>query len=730
VGKLRDWLEELRHRQVVTAAGLYVAVAWGGTEILGFVMAAYGFPEWSRALLASLLIAGFPVAMLLAWHFDLTLDGIRTTEPISVKGRLTILAAVFLFIGGSAGLFYVVYPAVAVDDNAAVAGALIDAPKNSIAVLPFVNMSGDQAQEYFSDGMSEELLHRLAQISELHVAARTSSFHFKNKNITVADIAAQLGVRSVLEGSVRQAGNTIRVTAQLINASDGFHLWSKTFDREFGDIFAIQDEIATQVVDALKVTLLGGEQARLKRHPTENLAAYDAYLLGRQKMARRTSAALQEAVGHYFDAIRLDSEYGLAYVGLADAYALLGRYGALNDREVLAKAGPAVERALQLDDQLGEAYASLGTVRFWQQDFPGAEQAYKRALELNPNYAPAYDGYGLLLRWGFARQEEALERHQTALRLDPLSTPINMAVVEDYHELGRFEDALAGCQRIIEIDPDYPRAYTIMADLYWEVFAQLDEGVRWLHKAVELDPGNPDHARWLGMVYLDLGDLVAGEYWMRETMRLAPTQIDSKWAAAHLARYTSGPEEIVAAARELLAVSPNDSLALSLLRDADHRAGRSDAALRRYRSAQPELVDGEDPEVNATNWGWAIEVANMLIKVGEQEQANNLLNKALLAIGSRPRLGYGGFGISDVEIYALLGDREKAISTLATAVAAGWRSIWWINTEANDSLASLHDDPRYRAIIADIQSQLAEQLVRVREWEASGELTSVPTQLH
>jgi TolB-like protein/cytochrome c-type biogenesis protein CcmH/NrfG len=726
---LSGWLKELRHRQVLTAAGLYAAIAWGGTEILGFVMEAYGFPRWSLALLASLLIAGFPVAMLLAWHFDVTLDGIRPTEPISVKGRLTILAAVILFIGGSGGLFYVFSPGVTIDDETTGADVRVDAPENSIAVLPFVNMTGDLAQEYFSDGMSEELLHRLAQVSELHVVARTSAFYFKNKNITVADIAAQLGVRSVLEGSVRKAGNTIRVTAQLINARDGFHIWSKTYDREFGDVFAIQDEIATQVVDALKITLLGGEQARLNRHPTANLDAYDAYLIGRQKMARRTSAALQETVGHFSEAITLDPQYALAYVGLADAYALLGRYGALDNLEVIAKAGPAVERALELDDQLGEAYASLGTVRHWQKDFPGAEQAYKRALELSPNYASAYQGYGRLLKRGFARTEEAAELNQTALRLDPLSTPINMAVVEDYHELGRFEDALAGCQRIIEIDPDYPRAYTIMADLYWEVFAQLDEGVRWLHKAIELDPGNPNHARWLGMVYLDLGDLVAGEYWMREAMRLAPTQTDSKWAAAHLARYASGPEEIIAAAKMLLAVSPNNWSALILMRDADYHDGRSAAALQRFRAAQPDLVDSENPEVNATNWGWAIEVANILAKVGERERADNLLNKALLAIGATPRLGYGGFGISDVEIYALLGDKEKALSTFATAVDEGWRSLWWINTETNDNLASLHDDPRYQAIIADIQSQLAEQLARVREWEANGELTSIPKSL-
>jgi TolB-like protein/predicted Zn-dependent protease len=713
-------VSELRRRNVFRMAVLYVVASWLIMQVAEVVMTLGNLPDWIGPTILGLLAIGFPIALVFSWFYEITPEGIsleKDVEPgksiTQVTGRRVdflvislLCAAVILFAYDK---WWIGEP-----------------PEKTIAVLPFVNMSGDASQEYFSDGISEELLHRLAQVSELHVAARTSSFHFKNKNIAVADIASKLGVRSLLEGSFRQAGNNIRVTAQLINARDGFHIWSKTYDREFDDIFAIQDEIATEVVDALKVTLLGGEQARLNRHPTSNLAAYDAYLLGRQKMARRTSTALQEAVEHFTEAISRDRQYGLAYVGLADTYTLLGRYGALDEREVLAKAAPAIERALQLDDQLGEAYASLGTVRILQQDFPAAEQAFKRAVELNPSYAPAFLGYGLLMRWGFGRREAALELHQTALGLDPLSTPINMAVIEDYHELGRFEDALAGCKRIIEIDPDYPRAYTIMADLYWEVFAQLDEGVRWLHKAVELDPGNPDHARWLGMIYLDLGDTVAGEYWMREVMRLAPTQYDSKWSAVHLALYTGGPEEIIASAEELLAVSPGSWLALRVLRDADFQAGRNNAALERYRAAKPELVDREDPDVNATNWWWAIEVANVLAKVGEQERADTLLNNALLLIESRPRLGYDGFGIRDVEIYALLGDKEKVLDAFATAVEAGWRTSWWINTELNDNLTLIHDAPRYRAIVADIQSQMAEQLARVKEWEAAGELPSIP----
>jgi len=713
-------VSELRRRNVLRMVVLYAVAAWLIVQVADVLIDLAKLPDWIGTATLGLLAVGFPIALIFSWFYEITPEGISLEKDVPPGESITHVT------GRRLDFIVISLLCAAVILFAYDKWWMSEPPEKSIAVLPFVNMSGDPAQEYISDGMSEELLHRLAQVSELHVAARTSAFHFKNKNIAVADLAAQLGVRSVLEGSVRQAGNTIRVTAQLINASNGFHIWSKTYDREFGDIFAIQDEIATEVVDALKVTLLGGEQARLNRRPTDDLAAYDAYLLGRQMMARRTSAALQEAVGHFSKAIRLDPQYALAYVGLADSYALLGQYGALDDREVVAKAEPVVERALELNDQLGEAYASLGEVRFRQQDYPGAEQAYKTALQLSPNYAPAYHGYGRLLNWGFARTEEALELNLTALGLDPLSTPINMAVVESYHELGRFEDALARCQRIIEIDPDYPRGYTIMADLYWEVFAQLDEGVRWLHKAVELDPGNPDHARWLGLVYLDLGDLVAGEYWMREAMRLAPTQGNSKWAAVRLAQYTNDSEEIIAAAKELLRVWPNNLLSLVLLRDADYGAGRGDVALQRFRAAQPDLVDGTDPEVNATNWEFAIEVANILAKIGKRERADNLLNEALLAIGARPRLGYRGFGIRDVEIQALLGDKDKALTTLATAVEEGWRFSWWINTEANGNLASLHDDPRYQAIVADIQSQMAKQLARVREWEANGELTSFP----
>jgi TolB-like protein/Tfp pilus assembly protein PilF len=705
---------ELKRRNVPRMAALYAVTAWLIMQVAEVVIGLALLPEWLGRVVLGVLAAGFPLAMALAWFYEITPEGLKRDTDLDRAEAVTHAS------GRRMDFVVIAVLAAAVGFFAFDKWWLVQDTEPSIAVLPFVNMSGDPAQEHLSDGISEELLHRLAQISELHVAARTSSFYFKGKDVAIPQIASELGVRAVLEGSIRKAGDKIRVTVQLINASDGYHIWSQTFDRQLDDIFAIQDEISSRVVSALRVSLLGGEQRRIKRWPTDSIEAYDAYLLGRQMMARRTSSSLRDAEAHFAEAIRLDPDFALAHVGLADTYALLGSYGGLDRQTVLAGAEPALERALALDDQLGEAYSSMGAVRLLQGDFSGSREAYQRAIELSPNYAPAYLGYGMLMKRGFGRVPEALELHQTALGLDPMSTPINMAVVEDYHELGRFEEVRERCQRVIEIDPDYPRAYTIMADLYWEVFGKLDEAVVWLYKAIELDPGNPDHARWLGMVYLDLGDFGAGERWMRHAMEMAPNQLSSLWAAIYLARYLGDQEQAVASAEAMLRLAPDNWLSLVVLRDADYRDGDVSAALERYREARPELLQHEAPVIDATNFGWAIEIANVLIRSGRRDRAEILLQGALSAIRTRPRLGFSGYGISDVEIHALMGDRDTALDLLATAMAEGWRSGWRIGIERNDNLVSLRGDPRYQSILANIETDMEAQLKKVNAFREEG----------
>ena len=726
---MKSFLIEARRRKVFRITALYIVAAWVAIQVAGEAFEAFGIPDAALRHIWTGAFLGFPLALVFGWYYDITSQGIVHTPPAGPDEQMDLSLSKADYLIFSAFIVVVIlitYPLIGeitrTQPDLQPELMVSEAPPNSIAVLPFVNMSAEDGNEYFSDGISEELLNKLAQLSGLRVAARTSSFHFKGKNEPVQLIAAQLGVRTVLEGSVRKVGNKVRVTAQLINANDGYHLWSENFDRELGDIFDIQDEIATKVVDALKVTLLGSDASRLNRHPTDNFDAYNAYLLGRQRMGQRTSNSLREAVEYFNEAIELDPKFALAYVGLADAYNHLGTWGNWSLEEVIANAEPAVNKALELDDQLGEAYTALGFVLQRKRDPDGAEAAYKKAIELNPSYADAYQRYGVLLKWSFGRVEDALPLHKRALELDPLSKSLNMSVAEDYHEMGRYEAALKQCQRVIEIDPDFPRAYSLMADLYWEALGQVDQGARWLHKAVELDPGNPSHARWLTMVYLDLGDVETARYWLDKAVASAPDQGHTKWTQLLFAYYGGTQEDIMIAATELLDLVPNHGWGLTVLRDADLDAGRADLAVERYRVAYPDLLENDDPAVQGFAYGNAIEVALALIEAGDNERAEMLLNKSLEAIKVEPRLGYAGSNVSDVEIYALLGDQQQALTALRQAIDEGWRSFWWMALKNNRNLASLHGEPEFQAMVAELEAEMAEQLARVNEMKLNGEL--------
>ena len=728
---MRNFLAELRRRKVLRVAGLYIVAAWISIQAAGEVVAAWQTPEESLRLIWIGALVGFPLALVFSWYYDITGEGIVHTAPrmpdhdvdVSLhRIDYVILGALLIvFAFTTYGLFTQVTD-VPMDRSAS--SSIADAPENSIAVLPFVNMSADPETDYFSDGISEELLNGLAQLADLHVAARTSAFYFKGRNESISQIAGQLGVRNILEGSVRKAGNKLRVTAQLIDASNGFHLWSQTYDRDLGDIFAIQDDISARVINSLKVELLGDDSIRMNRRPTENMQAYDAYLFGIQLMARGTSGASHAAIESFERAVELDPDYALAYVGIADAYLQLSSLGSLSFEEIVAHAEPAVRKALDLNSELGEAYAALGVVQTWQGDFDAAETAFKTAIDLNPGYSRTYLNYGIVLKWNFGKVEEALEMHQTALGLDPLSIPINMAVADDYQMLGRHDEAMMRSKRAIEIDPDYPRAHVLIADMYWEVFGELDQAVNWLYKAVELDPGNPDHARWLGMIYVDLGDNDAAAFWLRKTRRMAPDRVNSLWGEHYLQQNSGNRMDAIAVVHEMLTMAPTNTWAMMLLAEEDARSGRIDSALEHCRAAVPDLIDQSDPVVNGTNYGLAIDLAYILIKAGQHDHARMLLNRSLAAIESEPRLGYVGFKIQDVEAYALLGDTEKALSVLRTAVDDGWRYDWRSSLKYATSLESIRDEPRFQAIIDELESETAAQLSRVNELKANGELSA------
>lgn len=329
----------------------------------------------------------------------------------------------------------------------------------SIAVLPFANFSPEAKNEYLSDGITEELIHRLARISDLHVAARTSSFAFKRKSIDVQDIGQKLQVSHVLEGSVRKSGERLRVTAQLIEVDTGYHLWSETYQRKLEDVFAIQDEISRMIVDALQMELIDTDEPH-GLPATDSPKAYDLYLKGRYFFNKRTEEDLRKGIEYFEQAITQDPEYARAYAGLADSYLVLGSstFSALSPQETLDRAKEAAEKALALDATLAEAQVSLGIVRMRQYDWKGAKERFERAIALDPDYAEAHQRYGWLLAL-LGDFERALAALRRAEERDPLSLPIKTAKGRVFHFARRPDDAIVQYRRTLDIDPNYSGAH-------------------------------------------------------------------------------------------------------------------------------------------------------------------------------------------------------------------------------------------------------------------------------
>jgi TolB-like protein/Tfp pilus assembly protein PilF len=341
--------------------------------------------------------------------------------------------------------------------------AVEETAQTSIAVLPFRDMSPQKDQEYFCDGMAEELTNALVKVEGLRVAAMTSALRFKDKTIDIREIGRQLGVGTVLEGSVRKAGNRLRVTAQLVNVGDGYHLWSERYDREMEDVFAIQDEISEAIVRALRLKLVDSKGGRIECCGTRNAEAYNLYLKGRYYWNRRTPDALKRSIDYYKRAIELDPSYALAYAGLADTYIMLEDY---KDAQGKAEPKQAALKALSLDDSLAEPHAALAWIAFGlEHDHETAEREFRRAIELNPNYATGHQWYALFLV-AHGRFDEAFEHMGIAKSLDPLSLIIMSAAGWVFSFAGRYDEAMAESRKALEMDPNFAPAHLVLAKVH------------------------------------------------------------------------------------------------------------------------------------------------------------------------------------------------------------------------------------------------------------------------
>ena len=450
-GVIAGFIAELRRRRVFRVLILYAVAGWIVIEVSSTVLPGLNLPDWAPTLVIVLVALGFPIALLMAWAFDIGPEGVTRTGPAEAEPAKAAEPP----------------PAqpTAKPPDGLTARASDD---HSIAVLPFTNMSGDVENEYFSDGIAEEILNLLVKLPQLKVASRTSSFVFKGKAVNIPTVASELGVATVLEGSVRQAGGRVRITAQLIDAATDSHMWSETYDREMKDVFAIQDDIAQSIVNALQMTLTPKERRSIQFVATSDAKAYDHYLRGRSFMYSMSRQDYEHAIRMYQQAIDLDDKYALAYAGMADAYAHLYRYAEATPENV-AKAIAASERAIELDPDSAEAHASRGLSLFISEQHKEAQDEFQEAIRLNPKLWEAhyYSGLACASKGDF---KEAVGHYQNAIDVNPADYQAPVFMAQAYASLGRKHDemkvrvaSLGTLERHLEMNPNDTRALYVCA---------------------------------------------------------------------------------------------------------------------------------------------------------------------------------------------------------------------------------------------------------------------------
>lgn len=450
---LRHFWDQLRRRNVIRVAILYVVASWLVLQIAGLLLDLLAIPPWGLRLVFAVLLLGLPIALCFSWAYELTPEGLKRehTVPSDASSRawtarrldvITIVLLVAVAVGLGIDRFTRATSATRSTTSATAEDATTAAASDvSVAVLPFVNMSGDADNEYFSDGLTEELLNRIARLPGLRVTGRTSSFAFKGRDEDLRDIGTKLGVTNILEGSVRKSGNRVRVTAQLVDSSNGSHRWSSTYDRELGDIFAIQEEIAGAVARALSLTL--GVPALSERPPTNSLQAYELYLQGRLFLARPGEAAIRQSIALFEQANALDPKFARAHSARAAAWAALPTFVRRSEREALQAAERAALQALALDPSIAEAEAVLaGSRAYLHHDLVGGEQHFRRAITLEPNDALSHLLHGqFLARVGLLTRARSELEH--TLRLDPVSPATSGALALASYMLRDSDAALA-----------------------------------------------------------------------------------------------------------------------------------------------------------------------------------------------------------------------------------------------------------------------------------------------
>jgi len=725
-----SFIKELRRRNVIRVAIAYAILTWILIEVTSTTFPILNLPDWTVTLVTVLLLIGFPVALILAWAFELTPEGIklekdvvRTDSITHVTGRkldfviigvLTIAVAFLL-----ADKFYL-------SETLEPGDGEIVATDQSIAVLPFNNRSAAaENAEFFAAGLHDELLTLLSKIGDLKVISRTSVERLDD-SLSVPEISALLGVATVLEGQVQRAGDRLRINAQLINAKTEDHIWANTYDRELTaeNVFDVQSDIARTIADALQTQLSPSDEALLNAVPTENLEALSRYMLGRQLLKRSSFESLEQAGRYFKEATELDPEYAEAWAAIADNYSNMLLTGQISERAYIAGAEPAIMRALSLDDRLPEAHAQLAALLWHSGDADAAEVSFKKALDLSPNDSRSLLEFGRYLRMN-GRLEEAISILEPALENDPLSVELLFEIGKSEMYSGRPEKNISYGEQILEIDPASVYGYSALVQAYFWM-GRYDLMFPWYFKAMSADPTDFEYWGHAAMHMSDLGAPEWSDRYLDRALALGPEEPVPLSKKAQLLARRGNSGQALEIARRALEAGLHDrwgsnDVFLRLVRDDALQTGDFDDARGWYRDRHPELF-AEAPEITVSNVNAAADLALLLQRAGDIDTADLLIDSGLTWYRQSQPPGVHGYlvNIVDVELLALSGEKEAALDTLRDAVANGWRMGWkW--TLENENLASLEDEPEYQAIMVRLESEIATQLEATRKLPYQGE---------
>jgi len=702
-------IQELKRRNVFKVGAAYVVLAWLLAQITDVFLEPFGAPDWVIKTVLLVLLIGFPLALFFAWAFELTPEGIKKERDVdrsqsitTQTGRKLDFVIIFVLI---MALGYFAYDkfvleaerSAAAASTVAEAGSATPEPESvdrSIAVLPFVNMSDDSGNEYFSDGISEEILNALAKVKELKVAGRTSSFAFKGLNQDLRQIGDTLGVEHILEGSVRKSGTRIRITAQLIQVDDGFHLWSDSYDRELTDVFAIQDEIASAILVQLKAHLLE-EEPQISTVRT-NSEAYDLYLLSRQRMYERSGPNIQDAAEMLDRAIALDPEYAPAYAQRGIATLLLsegeGSYGEIPREQASAQARLYLEKALQLDPDLAEAWAGMGL--YYLHSPTGNRQAIEalnRALGLNPNLIDASNWLHNSLQQA-GRPADASRVVMDMIDRDPLYRPGIRNAINNFNGFGRYQEAWAHLEKIKPLIPNDATIKSSAAAIH-HAQGMLAESLSEVEASVALQPSNSIARLTLGFGLLSTGQyervVEQGEFWM------------PIYALVFLGR----TEEA-----SILAYQRADELAdVGSLFTFLNMAGRSEELIAYLESRwiDLEVLQQDFPPYGGFGYFLMIDVALAYSRAGNQERYNDAIERVREAHEGLKTVGISNavFFMNEASHLALTGQLDGSMDYLDKAMDLGFTThtrmkLGW------PALEPLEGNPRFEAIQARMLEHL------------------------